>query len=193
MKNIIHHYFAIYKPYGYLSQFTPEHDGQLTLADLYSFPPDVYPVGRLDKDSEGLLLLSNDKSLTATLLHPDHKCSKIYWAQVEGIPTAESLEPLKTGVTLRIKKKTHKTKPAGYRILNEVDVPDRQPPIRHRKNIPTAWVELSIYEGKYHQIRKMMAHVGFPVLRLIRVAVGSYHLDHLEVGEVRTVSLDQIL
>ncbi len=177
-------YFAVYKPFGYLSQFTPDIPGQLTLAHLYDFPPDVYPVGRLDKNSEGLLILTNDKTLTETLIHPSSKKLKVYWAQVEGVVAHESLVRLESGLRLRIKKREFTTAPAFARILETPAVEERNPPIRYRANIPTSWLEIKITEGKFHQVRKMCAAIGNPVLRLIRVKIAQYTLPSLSIGQV---------
>lgn len=189
-------YYIVYKPYGMLSQFTPDHAGQLTLAELdFSFPHDVYPVGRLDADSEGLLLLTNDRSAANRLLHPGQHVSKTYLAQVEGVPTPQALEQLQKGVTIRIRKKPYRTRPARVRLLEEAPtLPPRNPPIRYRKNIPERWLEIIIDEGKNRQVRRMCAAVGFPVLRLVRVGFGKWRLGEgelagLEPGQVRAVTL----
>jgi 23S rRNA pseudouridine2457 synthase len=177
------HYFLLNKPFGYLSQFTPETPGQLTLADLGPFPPDVYPVGRLDQDSEGLLLLSNDSRLNIKLLDPRHAHWRTYWVQVEGIPTEEALLELRRGVDIRINKKTHHTLPARAKTLTlESPIPERDPPIRFRANIPANWIEISLQEGKNRQVRRMCAKVGFPVLRLLRVQIEALALGDLPVG-----------
>ncbi|HKK88142.1 MAG TPA: pseudouridine synthase [Saprospiraceae bacterium] len=165
-------YYALNKPYGVLSQFTKDHPGQSTLAELLAVEKDVYPVGRLDKDSEGLLLLTNDKSVNQKLLHPKNRHKKTYWAQVEGQITEDVLEQLRKGVIIKHKGKAYHTLPC---MAEEIEAPaglwDRNPPIRYRKNIPTSWVEITLHEGKNRQVRKMMATVGFPVLRLIRAAI----------------------
>lgn len=171
--------FAIYKPYGMLSQFTKEMDYHQTLADLeFDFEKDVYPIGRLDRDSEGLLLLSNNKTLTSRILEPSQKIKKTYLAQVEGVPNEKALLQLEKGILLKIKKKEFQTSPSIVRVVpeSEIHFPERNPPIRERKNKPTSWVELSIVEGKNRQVRKMFAHVQFPVLRLIRVGIGGLRL-----------------
>lgn len=171
-------YYSLYKPFGVLSQFTPDQKGQITLASLYPFPPDVYPIGRLDRDSEGLLLLTNDNRLKTRILDPDLHVSKTYLVQVEGAPTAADLQALESGITVRINKKEVALLPAEIRILNPPPpLPVRDPPIRYRKDIADQWVEVRIREGKNRQIRKMMAAVGFPVLRLVRSQIG--HLDIL--------------
>lgn len=179
------HYFVIYKPYGYLSQFTPEKDGDLTLKDLYPFPPDVYPVGRLDKDSEGLLLLTDDVTKNHLILSPDQKWSKVYWVQLEGTITDSAINKLSTSVSIRINGKIYNTKPSKVHFINgEPNLPERIPSIRFRKSSPTSWIEITITEGKNRQIRKMCASVGFPVLRIVRVKIGKIKLDGMSPGEV---------
>ncbi|MCI1267894.1 MAG: pseudouridine synthase [Saprospiraceae bacterium] len=179
------HYFVIYKPYGYLSQFTPEKDGDLTLKDLYPFPPDVYPVGRLDKDSEGLLLLTDDVTMNHLILSPDQKWSKVYWVQLEGSITDSAINKLSTSVSIRINGKIYNTKPSIVHSINgEPNLPERFPPIRFRKSLPTSWIEITITEGKNRQIRKMCASVGFPVLRIVRVKIGKIKLNGMAPGEV---------
>ncbi|GAA4341659.1 pseudouridine synthase [Flaviaesturariibacter amylovorans] len=184
------HYFLVYKPYDVLSQFTPDAPGDRTLADLgYAFPPDVYPVGRLDKDSEGLLLLTNDNRFKTRALDPKSKTPKTYWAQVEGAVTPAALEELARGVTIRVNGSTYRTLPARARLLEPAPpVPGREPPIRFRQAIPTSWLELRIVEGKNRQVRRMTAAVGFPTLRLIRVAIGSLQLGDLAPGAVRPIA-----
>lgn len=179
-----------------LSQFTREIPTHITLADLdFSFPKNVYPVGRLDADSEGLLLLSNDKKLNAKLLHPQFKQPKTYWVQVEGVPTAESLERLRKGIDIKVKGKIYRTQPAKVKCLDEnIDLPERTPPIRYRKSIPDSWLSITIEEGKNRQVRKMCAAIGYPVLRLVRVQIAGYQygkkdLREMKVGEVREVQI----
>jgi 23S rRNA pseudouridine2457 synthase len=165
-------YYALNKPCGVLSQFTRDNPGQRTLADIIQVEKDVYPVGRLDKDSEGLLLLSNDKSVNQALLHPKNRHKKTYWAQVEGTVTDEALEKVSRSVDIKHKGKIYSTLPCEALSINEPpQLWKRNPPIRYRKNIPTSWVEITLHESKNRQVRKMMAAVGFPVLRLIRMAV----------------------
>lgn len=165
-------YYVLNKPYGFLSQFTPDHPGQKTLADLVQVEKDVYPVGRLDKDSEGLLLLTNDKRVNQALLHPKNLHNKTYWAQLEGTVTDEALEKLRSGLDIKHKGRTYTTLPCQViRIPEPSQLWKRNPPIRYRKNTPTSWVEITLHEGKNRQVRKMMAAAGFPVLRLIRKAV----------------------
>lgn len=187
-------YYVFYKPYGVLSQFTQEVSGQQTLADYLDVLDDVYPVGRLDKDSEGLLLLSNDKSLTQQLLHPDQHYQKTYLVQVDGAITDEAIEQLRQGVDIRIKKKMYRTRPA---VINRSENPDwlpkRDPPIRYRANIPTSWIEIRLNEGKNRQIRRMCAAVEFPVLRLIRIAIGNISLEGLSIGAYQKIDKSMII
>ncbi|RYE25162.1 MAG: pseudouridine synthase [Sphingobacteriales bacterium] len=177
-------YFLFYKPYQVLCQFSPEGEKQ-TLMDYFpGLQKDIYPVGRLDFDSEGLLLLTNDKQLTHQLLEPKFAHSKTYWAQVEGEVTEKSLQQLRSGVVINISGKQYKTKPAqAIALKNEPDVPERNPPIRYRANIPTTWIALTITEGKNRQVRRMCAVVGFPVLRLVRNSIGKVNLNGLQPGE----------
>lgn len=189
------HYFLLYKPYGMLSQFTPETPGQRTLADLgFPFPKTVYPIGRLDADSEGLLLLTDDPSLNTLLLSPERKQAKTYWVQVEGIPTPDAVARLRSGVDIRIKGKAHRTLPAEVQLLpGAPDLPERHPPVRYRKTVPDCWLEITITEGKNRQIRRMCAAVGFPVLRLVRIRLGKTELQSLQPGEVRPVTKAELL
>lgn len=173
------------KPFNTLCQFSGE-TGDSTLANFVKVK-DVYPAGRLDKDSEGLLLLTNDGSLQHKISHPKHKMAKTYWAQVEGKITSEALQKLASGVNL----KDGKTKPAKAHIIDikiqTIKLWEREPPIRFRQNIPTSWISLTIKEGKNRQVRRMTAAVGFPTLRLIRVSVGEWGLDGLNPGEYRVL------
>lgn len=177
-----------YKPYGVLSQFTPE-GGHPTLADFGPFPRDVYPVGRLDADSEGLLLLTNDKNLQHRLTEPKFGHERTYWAQVERVPTPEALQRLARGVTIG----AHRTSPATVRLLDaEPVLPARSVPIRYRKNIPTAWIELVLTEGKNRQVRRMTAAVGHPTLRLVRVGIVFLTLEGLQPGEWRQLTTTEV-
>lgn len=185
-------YFVVYKPYGVLCQFTDK-QGRPTLASLYNFPRDVYSVGRLDIDSEGLLLLTNDKSINHRLLNPKFKHTKTYWVQVEGKITQEAITKLENGLLIRVERKLYKTLPARAFILDSPpQVPERIPPIRFRKNVPTSWISLSLIEGKKHQVRKMTAAVGFPTLRLIRYQIQHLTLDNLQVGQVKELSRQEV-
>ena len=180
-------YFILNKPYGVLSQFTDK-EGRKTLGDIYKFPRDVYSVGRLDMDSEGLLLLTNDKSLTNFLLNPVYEHEKEYYVQVEGIPKESSLEKLRNGVLINGKK----TLFSKVRKIDEPNFPQRIPPIRVRKNIPTCWMSISITEGRNRQVRKMTAQIGHPTLRLIRVRIKNLLIDGLLPGSIRKLNSREI-
>ena len=172
---------AFHKPYGVLSQFTADGSPNRPLAE-FGFPKNVYAIGRLDADSEGLLLLSDEPEWNARLLEPRHAHEREYWAQVERIPTAESLQQLSHGVVIQGRK----TLPGrAWRLEPQPQIPPRDPPIRFRQSIPTSWLEVVLSEGKNRQIRRMTAHVGFPTLRLIRYAVGAASLGGLAPGDWR--------
>lgn len=182
----MHTYIALHKPFGVLSQFTGE-SGQRTLSE-FNLPKGVYAAGRLDKDSEGLLLLTDDGHFKARLLHPKSHHKKVYWVQVEGQITQDALSVLSKGVRI----KGHLTKPCETRLLPDPNWPERVPPIRERKSIPTSWLEIVLTEGKNRQVRRMTAKVGFPTLRLIRVGIEALRLNDLMPGEWRSVSQIEI-
>jgi 23S rRNA pseudouridine2457 synthase len=185
-------YYVVYKPYGMLSQFTKE-GNNTTLAELFTFPKDVYPVGRLDSDSEGLLILTNDKKLNHYLLHPTYKHTRSYLAQVDGAITGEALAQLRKGVSITVEGKNYKTLPAEAESIAPPDyIIDRVPPIRVRKTIPTSWVKLDIVEGKNHQVRKMTAQVGFPTLRLLRIQIENLSLEGMKPSEVKEMKQQEI-
>ncbi|MBO0938492.1 pseudouridine synthase [Fibrella sp. HMF5335] len=186
-------HYLIYKPYTMLSQFSPE-GGKATLADLpYTFRRDIYPVGRLDADSEGLLLLTGDKTINHRLLHPRFAHARTYYVQVDGAITDEALQQLAEGVSITIDGKPHYTLPAVVRRLDaEPDLPPRNPPIRFRANIPTSWIALTLTEGKNRQVRKMTAAVGFPTLRLVRWAIGHLTAEGMRPGDVRVLSKEDV-
>lgn len=169
---------AFHKPCGVLSCFTPDGSPNRTLAE-FGFPASVYPIGRLDADSEGLLLLSDEAALNERLLHPRHAHEREYWAQVERVPAPDSL--LRLGKGLKIQGR--KTLPCRAWILDpQPDLPPRNPPIRFRKSVPTCWIGLELLEGKNRQVRRMTAAIGHPTLRLVRVRIGGLELRNLAPG-----------
>lgn len=178
-------YYLFYKPFKVMSQFSEEGDKE-TLANFFKdIRKDVYPVGRLDYDSEGLLLLTNDKQLNHRLLHPAFVHHRTYWAQVEGIPTPEAIKKLQQGTTISIDGKAYKTKPAQASWMTTApEVPERNPPIRFRQSIPTSWLSLTLTEGKNRQVRKMTASVDLPTLRLIRYSIGNITIQDMQPGTI---------
>jgi 23S rRNA pseudouridine2457 synthase len=191
-----HRYLLFYKPYGVLCQFTDPGGGRPTLKDFISVP-EVYSVGRLDYDSEGLLLLTNDGTVKHRLSHPRFAHPRTYWVQVERIPDEGALQTLRTGVIIQ----GDRTRPAQVRLLAaDPEVPPRDPPIRYRKTVPTRWLELTLTEGRNRQVRRMTAAVGFPTLRLIRVAMGLHTrnsqslltLAGLQPGQWRDLATQEI-
>ncbi len=169
---------AFNKPFGVLSRFTSDASTNRTLAE-FGFPERVYPIGRLDADSEGLLLLSDEPKLNQRLLHPRHAHEREYWVQVERIPTAVALRQLEAGIVIQ----GHKTLPSKAWILEpQPEIPPREPPIRSRKTVPTCWLGLELVEGKNRQVRRMTAAIGHPTLRLLRVRIGKYRLGQLPAG-----------
>jgi len=180
-------YFILNKPYGVLTQFTDK-ENRKTLSSLYKFPKDVYPVGRLDMDSEGLLLLTNDKQLTDYLLNPKNKHEREYFVQIEGIPTEQELDKLREGIIL----KDGKTLPAKVKIINDPNFPARIPPIRERKNISTSWLSIILIEGRNRQVRRMTASIGYATLRLVRVRMKNILLGNLKIGDVKKMNENEI-
>jgi len=175
---------AFNKPYGVLSQFTPDGSKNRTLAE-FRFPKNVYPLGRLDADSEGLLLLSDEPELNALLLNPERGHSRTYWAQVENIPSDQALKKLQHGIGIG----PQEALPCSAWVLDPQPSPgERIPPIRVRKNIPACWIEMELTEGKNRQVRKMTAAVGHPTLRLIRICIGSFLLQGLKPGQWKTIN-----
>lgn len=175
---------AFHKPYGVLSQFTPDGSPNRTLAE-FGFPKGVYPIGRLDADSEGLLLLSDEAGLNTRLLDPERGHVRRYWAQVERIPTAEALEKLAAGISIQ----DYKTRPCRAWILDpQPDVPPRDPPIRVRKSVADCWIALELAEGKNRQVRRMTAAIGHPTLRLLRVRISGLDLESLAPGTWRELT-----
>lgn len=165
-----------------MSQFSPSGD-KLTLASFFKdLPNDIYPVGRLDYDSEGLLVLTNDKLLTARLLNPKFGHERSYWVQVEGIPDNAALEQLREGVWISVDGKKLCTKGAKAELIEAPQIGDRVPPIRYRKTVPDSWISLTLTEGKNRQVRKMTAAVGYPTLRLIRYRIGNVDLTDIPAG-----------
>ncbi|MGH2647286.1 MAG: pseudouridine synthase [Ginsengibacter sp.] len=185
-------YFVVHKPFNVLSQFTSQ-DGKKTLKKIFDVPVDVYPVGRLDYDSEGLLILSNDKFLNDYLLNPANNHEREYWVQVEGDVTDKAITQLEDGVAININGKMYKTKKCIAKIISPPgEIRERNPPIRFRKNIPESWLRLILTEGKNRQVRKMTAKVGFPSLRLIRYRIEKITIEHLQPGEMKMLSQPEL-
>ena len=174
-----------------LSQFTSEHSKKC-LKDLdFHFPQGVYPVGRLDENSEGLLILTNDRSLNAKLLHPSHAHKRIYWVQVHGKPQQEALDHLEKGVVIRLDNQDYQTMPAKAKIMPQPKyLAERAHPVGEHKT--TSWIELTLTEGKYHQVRKMTAGVGHQTMRLIRSAIEGIHIENMKPGEVREMKKEAL-
>ena len=197
---------AFHKPYGVLSRFTTDGSPNRTLTD-FGLPKNVYPIGRLDADSEGLLLLSDEPELNERLLHPRHAHEREYWAQVERIPSTEALQKLARGVVIQGRKplscRAWKLEPPpeivslspsdGERdgVRSAPQLPPRDPPIRFRKTVPTCWIGLELIEGKNRQVRRMTAAIGHPTLRLVRVRIGGFGLGDLPSGEWKELHRDE--
>lgn len=180
----MNHYFIIYKPYLVLSQFSAVEEKQ-TLATFFDVPKDVYPVGRLDYDSEGLLLLTNDKELNHRLLDPKFAHEREYWVQVDGAIDVHAVQQLENGVTINVDGKLYPTKPCIASLFDKDPVvPERDPPIRFRKEIPAPWIRMILTEGKNRQVRKMTAKTGFPTLRLIRQRIEGLSLGTMQPGDL---------
>lgn len=188
----MNHYFIVYKPYHVITQFSPS-DNKETLANYFDVPKDVYPIGRLDYDSEGLLILSNDTSLNYRLLHPSFKHERQYFAQVEGFANNEAIQKLQKGVAISIDGRKYVTQPCKASVcFTPPEVPERIPPIRFRKEIPTSWISLTLYEGKNRQVRKMTASVGLPTLRLIRYRIEKITAERMLPGDMIQLTKDNI-
>lgn len=180
-------YVAFNKPYGVLCQFTGE-PGDKTLRD-FNLPKDIYAAGRLDKDSEGLMILTDDGVFNQQLTHPDSNKEKTYYVQVENIPSTQSLEAMRSGLEM----KDYQAKPCEVEIMKDFSTSPRVPPIRERKSIPTSWLKIILSEGKNRQVRKMTAKIGHPTLRLIRYQIGNINIDSLAPGEWVQVERNQII
>lgn len=179
-----YHYMAIYKPFNVLSQYMDE-GKKVGLGKVFNLPEGVYPLGRLDSDSEGLLLLTSHRTLAHTLLHPSRAHERTYWVQVEGEITEEALAQLRKGVNIRVDKKDYTTLPAKAQRIAPPSLPERNPPVRYRKEIPTSWIALTLSEGKNRQVRRMTAAVGFPTLRLVRYSIEQLSLGNMQPGELK--------
>ncbi|HEY2725770.1 MAG TPA: pseudouridine synthase [Parafilimonas sp.] len=185
-------YFIAYKPYQTLSQFTSALNKK-TLADYFSVPKNIYPVGRLDEDSEGLLILTNDKKLNHHLLNPAFEHEREYWVQVEGKITGDAIMQMQQGLQLNIKNETRQTKTSTVTIFTESpEVAERIPPVRYRANIETSWIKIILKEGKNRQVRKMTAKVGFPTLRLIRYRIEDIELKNMQPATIIELSQKSI-
>lgn len=176
-----------------LSQFTSQ-DGKQTLKDFFDVPVDAYPVGRLDYDSEGLLILTNDKKLNHALLNPLNEHKREYWVQVDGAITSEAIKTMQEGVIISAEGKKYHTKKCSVILFADAPaIPERYPPVRFRKHIPTSWIKIILTEGKNRQVRKMTAAVGYPTLRLLRYRIEQCTLDGLQPGEMRILTNKEIL
>lgn len=184
-------YYAIFKPFGYLSQFVCEHNNKKLLGDLYQLEEDVMPIGRLDEHSEGLLLLSNNGKLHQHLLA--HNVEKEYWVLVEGDVSDETIKQLEEGVGISHQSSIYNTKPAKVRRLEGVEFPERYPRVRYHKYKPHTWLSICIKEGRYRQVRKMTAVVGHPTLRLVRVRIGNYQINtQTPIGSINPINPEEI-
>ena len=185
-------YFIIYKPYNVLSQFSHS-PGKATLKDFIHVDTDIYPIGRLDFDSEGLLILSNDKALNHRLLNPSFGHEREYWVQVEGDIDEAALVKLRKGVSISIDGKNYQTLPAkAAKFQHAPNLPPRNPPIRFRKSVPDSWISLILKEGKNRQVRKMTANTGFPTLRLVRYSIGGINISGMMPGEMKQMNRESV-
>ncbi|OFY83450.1 MAG: hypothetical protein A3F72_20625 [Bacteroidetes bacterium RIFCSPLOWO2_12_FULL_35_15] len=185
-------YYIIYKPYKMISQFTSSHKKKKCLGELgFTFPKDVYPVGRLDENSEGLLILTNDKSLNFKLLNPEFEHKRIYLVQLQGIITPAAIKQLEAGVEIALDAGPYLTKSCTAKTVAK---PEKLPPRGHpiSEQLPTSWIELTLTEGKFHQVRKMTAGVGFPCLRLIRIAIEDIRIENMLPSDVRELKRDAV-
>lgn len=183
-------YLVFNKPFGYLSQFSDEGHRQ-GLKHILNLDTDIYPVGRLDADSEGMLLLTNDKRINNLLLDPENKHSRKYWVQVEGNVEESDLDALGRPMNISIRKKAFRTLPAKGEVIIAPEVWERNPPIRVRKSVPDSWISMELTEGKNRQVRKMTAALGYPTLRLIRVSIENLELGDLQPGQTREIERDE--
>ena len=185
-------YFIVHKPFNVLSQFSAT-DGKKTLKDFFEVPSNVYPIGRLDYDSEGLLILTDDKKLNQSLLDPLNQHEREYWVQVDGSISEEAIEKLQKGVSVNINGNMYRTKTCVVKkFLHSPKVSERNPPIRFRKSVPDSWIKIILKEGKNRQVRKMTAAVGFPTLRLIRYRIEKITLEDLLPGEMKIISKQEL-
>ncbi|HSN08772.1 MAG TPA: pseudouridine synthase [Hanamia sp.] len=185
-------YFIVHKPFNVLSQFSSENNKK-TLKDFFEVPPNVYPVGRLDYDSEGLLILTDDKKLNHYLLDPLNNHEREYWVQVEGEMSTEQIDRLQQGVEIKVNGKLYHTKKCiAKKFLTPPTVSTRNPPIRFRKSVPDTWIKIILTEGKNRQVRKMTAAVGCPTLRLIRCRIEQITLENLYPGEMKNIPKQEL-
>ena len=185
-------YYAIFKPFGYLSQFVCEHKNKKLLGDLYQLEEDVMPVGRLDEHSEGLLILSNNGKFHQHLLA--HHVEKEYWVLVEGDVSDETIKQLELGVGISHQSIIYQTKPAKVKRLENIEFPERYPRVRYHKYKPHTWLSICIKEGRFRQVRKMTAVVGHPTLRLVRVRIGKYNINtQTTIGSITPINPDDIM
>lgn len=185
---LLNQYFFVYKPFRVLSQFTSTEEKK-SLKDFFDIPSNAYPVGRLDYDSEGLLIITNDKSVNHLLLNPENEHTREYLVQVEGIPSGEQIDALREGVMISTDKKKYKTKPCEvFSIETPLNIPERIPPVRFRKTVPDSWLRLVLKEGKNRQVRKMTASVRLPTLRLIRWKIENLSVEGMHPGDIKEIT-----